>query len=295
MAIRVLTRAEVEIAVDWAAQEGWNPGLRDAEAFYAADPEGFLGVERDGRVIGTISAVRYEEHYGFIGLYIMARPFRVSLDGVRLGQAGLARLEGRCVGVDGVLDKAAQYAKLAGFRHAWQNVRYRGPVAEVARMTRTGPAAPALPGVVLCPAGELDFAQLAAYDARHFGARRDAFLRQWITLPGHQAWAVVSAAPAPAMDLRGFGVIRPCREGWKIGPLFAVDAAVADALLRRLVGGTADGDLITLDTPEANPAAVALAQRYGMTPVFATARMYRNGDPGLPLANVFGITSFELG
>jgi hypothetical protein len=40
---------------------------------------------------------------------------------------------------------------------------------------------------------------------------------------------------------------------------------------------------------------VALARGAGMTPVFETARMYRGGDPGLPLDRVFGITSFELG
>jgi hypothetical protein len=29
--------------------------------------------------------------------------------------------------------------------------------------------------------------------------------------------------------------------------------------------------------------------------VFETARMYRNGDPGLPVERIFGITTFELG
>ena len=30
-------------------------------------------------------------------------------------------------------------------------------------------------------------------------------------------------------------------------------------------------------------------------PVFETARMYRGGQPQLPLDRVFGVTSFELG
>ena len=33
---------ELQIAIDWAQQEGWNPGLHDAETFYQADPDGFL-------------------------------------------------------------------------------------------------------------------------------------------------------------------------------------------------------------------------------------------------------------
>lgn len=42
-------------------------------------------------------------------------------------------------------------------------------------------------------------------------------------------------------------------------------------------------------------AAVALATRAGLEPVFETARLYRGPDPGLPLASIFGVTTFELG
>ncbi|WP_256713029.1 hypothetical protein [Methanoculleus chikugoensis] len=38
--MRTMDRREVEIAVDRAGQEGWNPGVHDAEAFYAVDPGG---------------------------------------------------------------------------------------------------------------------------------------------------------------------------------------------------------------------------------------------------------------
>lgn len=61
------------LAMDWAAAEGWNPGLADAQAFAAADPEGFRGAERDGELLACISAVRTGEDFGFIGFYI-ARP-----------------------------------------------------------------------------------------------------------------------------------------------------------------------------------------------------------------------------
>ena len=50
-----------------------------------------------------------------------------------------------------------------------------------------------------------------------------------------------------------------------------------------------------LDTPEANPAALALARRFRMTPRFETARMYKNGSPEMRLDRCFGVTSFELG
>ena len=35
-----MSRAEVDLAIDWAAGEGWNPGRHDADCFHGADPGG---------------------------------------------------------------------------------------------------------------------------------------------------------------------------------------------------------------------------------------------------------------
>jgi hypothetical protein len=49
--------------LDWAADEGWNPGLGDAAAFFAVDPEGFSGLFVGEDLSVTISAVRYDAHF----------------------------------------------------------------------------------------------------------------------------------------------------------------------------------------------------------------------------------------
>jgi hypothetical protein len=46
--IRTMRPDEISIAVNWAAAEGWNPGLADDACFAAADPEGFFIGELDG-------------------------------------------------------------------------------------------------------------------------------------------------------------------------------------------------------------------------------------------------------
>jgi len=92
----------------------------------------------------------------------------------------------------------------------------------------------------------------------------------------------------------GYGVIRRCREGFKIGPLFADDEKGADLLFRGLAAKSG-GETIYLDPPEPNAPAIALAERYGLEQVFETARMYKNGLPDLPTARIFGMTTFELG
>ena len=291
--IRTLDEAEVRTVVDWAAAEGWNPGLHDTRAFSVADPDGFLGTFRDGALAGAISAVRYGAAFGFIGLFLVPREQRRHLVGIRLGRAALSLLDGRCVGTDGVPAKEHNYKRLAGFRTAWRNVRYRGAVGGATGSASADAPTGAPHDAALLPAGQVSFGALAAYDALHFGARRDAFLRPWIGLPGHVAW-VCAAEPSAGPDstIRGFGVLRPCGDGAKIGPLFADDAAIAEALFLKLAAGAGE---VILDVPEANPAAVALTRRHGLVPVFETVRMYRGGDPGLPAARIFGITTFELG
>jgi hypothetical protein len=115
-------------------------------------------------------------------------------------------------------------------------------------------------------------------------------VRHWTTQTGSTALAVRRDG-----RLAGYGVIRPCRTGCKIGPLFADDADLADRLLRALISRVRPGEPVQLDVPATNPLALELAQSHGMRPVFETARMYAGAAPDLPIRRLFGITTFELG
>ena len=112
--IRILDEKEVQLAVDWAAVEGWNPGLNDAAIFYRADPQGFLGGFLAGEPAATISAVRYGDSFGFIGFYIVKPELRGRGYGLRLWEAAMNRLAGRNIGLDGVVAQQENYKK-SGF------------------------------------------------------------------------------------------------------------------------------------------------------------------------------------
>jgi GNAT superfamily N-acetyltransferase len=271
--IRPLNRTELGLALDWAAAEGWNPGLGDADCFLQADAGGFLGSFLAGRLVASISVVAYDPTFAFLGLYIVAPAFRGQGLGFALWQAAMARLGTRIVGLDGVVAQQDNYAR-SGFRLAWRNQRYEG---------RGGGNEP--PGLV--PLACVPFAELAAYDRVAFPARRERFLAAWVSQ--HAGRGIIEAG-----KLRGFGVIRRCRVGWKIGPLFADNPAYAQALFAGLAA-RAPGEPIFLDVPQPNAAAVALAERNNMTPCFETARMYTGMRPELPLERIFGITTLELG
>lgn len=277
--IRTMQRSDVDAAMELAAREGWNPGLHDAACFFAADAQGFLQAEVDGQRVGCISAVAYGEGFGFIGLYIIEPAWRCKGMGWQLWQAGMARLAGRVVGLDGVPAQQGNYRR-SGFELAWRNARFAG------RARHDG--APDAAGIV--PLSEVAFGALCDADRHVFPAPRPAFLRAWITQPLACGLAVVEQG-----RIAGWGLIRPCREGYKVGPLVADGPAIAQTLFMALQRCVAPGASIFLDVPLPNGDAVALAQQHGMDIVFETARMVRGAAPAVAIERIYGVTSFELG
>jgi GNAT acetyltransferase-like protein/acetyltransferase (GNAT) family protein len=275
--IRTMQPEEISLAVDWAGAEGWNPGSADAACFASVDAEGFLIGELDGVPAATISCVNYDPRFSFLGFYIVRSDLRGKGFGLQIWDAAIAHAGARVIGLDGVTAQQENYKK-SGFQLAYVNVRYGGTVVT-----------PAAPRADIIALGDVPFAAVEADDATVFPARRSAFLRAWIGSPGHAGCAVMRDG-----RLAAWGVIRPCRTGFKIGPLVADDRAAAEAVLSALIAKVGGGEIF-LDVPAVNREAVALAQDFELAPVFETARMYTGAIPPLRLERVFGVTSFELG
>ncbi|WFU35330.1 GNAT family N-acetyltransferase [Bradyrhizobium brasilense] len=277
LTIRHMRPNEIALAVDWAAAEGWNPGLADAPCFAAEDPQGFFIGELDGEPAAVISCVNYGAQFSFLGIYIVRPDLRSRGHGLKIWNAAIAHARPRVIGLDGVVAQQANYQK-SGFALAYANVRYGGTVA-----------APPAPNAGIVALSDVPMALIEADDATVFPAPRPAFLRSWINTPGHVGRALMRGG-----QLAGWGVIRPCRTGCKIGPLVADDRAGAGAVLAALLASAGGGEIF-LDVPAVNRDAVALAQDLGLSPVFETARMYTGTIPPLRIDRVFGVTTFELG
>jgi hypothetical protein len=264
--------------VDWAAAEGWNPGLHDADAFAAADPDGWFGLDVDGELAVTVSVVRYDDTFSFMGFYICRPDLRGRGLGLELFQDALARHgDTTVVGLDGVVEQEANYVR-DGFVTAHHSVRFGGRPSVAA----------SLDGVRMLEGRDVD-ALLAFEREQHvFPTARRAFLDRWIAAPGSTACAIGDD------HLEGYGVVRACREGHKVGPLFCTGRAAAERLLAALLDHVGDGPVF-LDVPVPNLDAFALARDLGLEPVFETTRMYRGPDPQLRLDRVWGVTTFELG
>ncbi len=276
--IRIATQTEIEIAIEWAAKEGWNPGLHDADCYYTADANGFfIGLLGD-EPIATISAIKYGNTFGFIGFYIVKPEYRNRGYGIQIWDTALKNLEGRNIGLDGVIAQQDNYKK-SGFNMAYSNIRYEGI---------SGGKPPYDAEII--ELSTLPFKTIEAYERPFFPEGRPLFIKSWINQPDCTALGIMRDG-----KFQGYGVIRACRSGYKIGPLFAECPKQAESLFLALKSRVKAGEPIYLDVPEPNQAAVSLAKRYNMKIVFETARMYTGEEPAIPLHRIFGVTSFEVG
>ena len=292
--IRPLTLEEMATPISWAKAEGWNPGISDKDAFWKTDPNGFLGGFLDGEPVAVISAVRYEgfddQHqrgnFGFIGFYIVHPDHRGKPYAVRLARAGMAHLSGiDSIGIDGVLERQENY-KAFGFIYAHRNGRHQG------QLPLQGHAPNLNNQESICQASQVDFEALCQFDAEHFPTNRRKFLELWINQQDHRCLTITGGKEN---EILAFGVIRPCFDGYKIGPLFARQKTYAESLIHALCDGLPAQSSFYIDVPTNNDEAVQLTQQLGMEMVFETARMYRGPAPELRTREIFGITTFELG
>jgi hypothetical protein len=272
-----ITKAEFQTAIDWANTEGWIPGIYDIDSFYDTDPTGFYAAKIGGEIVGTFSVVKYSKDYAFAGFFIVRSDMRGTGVGLAIQHYIDTQFASYNVGIDGVLAMQEKYSR-AGYKWAYGNERYAG----------------------IAKAGELDshcqkitggdFEDIVKFDAKFFPTERKKFLKSWLNQKG--ATALLSKDEHG--KLSGYGVVRKCLQGNRVGPLFAETPQTAKQLFNSLAAPVA-GQEIFIDVPTVNAAALQLALSNGMKPVFTTARMYTKQAPNLPLDKIYGVTSLELG
>ncbi|MGJ8583803.1 MAG: GNAT family N-acetyltransferase [Marinosulfonomonas sp.] len=273
MNVTPMTVQQLAMVLDWTKDEGWNPGLDDAAAFFAADPDGFFLSEINGQPAAAISVVNHDQEHAFLGLYICRPEFRGQGHGLALWQAALAHAGGRSVSLDGVPDQQANYAK-SGFVATGGTTRYRG-------------FAPA-PSDVTRPAQQADLPTLIAADARSVGHTRSTFTSAWFRETETRQTVILQENPA------AFATFRQCGDGLKIGPFYAPDAHTARALLGAAPNRWATGP-IYIDVPAQSPRLAALLESLSFEPSFHTARMVKGPPPQGSPPEFYAVATLELG
>ncbi len=271
---RTMSLVELGTVLDWAADEGWNPGLDDAEAFRAVDPDGFV-IALDGETpAAAISVVNHSPGFAFLGLYLCKPQYRGRGIGLGVWRTAIAHAGNRTIGLDGVPDQQENYAR-SGFAHAGATIRYSGRVPG-----RVDPA--------VRRAEEADIQTLVVLEAAASGWAKETYMSTWFSPTDTRITYVLEAESRIA----GCVTVRRCRAGAKIGPLVAESPGVAERLIAHAAAVFDTG--IMIDVPSTSAPLDTLCQRFGLTPCFRTARMYR-GDTSRPASFLYAVTTLELG
>lgn len=273
--LRGMRRDELDIVLDWAADEGWNPGLSDAEPFFATDPTGFFVATRDGATVAAISVVNHDPGLAFLGLFLCRPEHRGQGIGRALWDHALAHAGARSVALDGVPAQQAFYAR-AGFESVGETCRWEGSVPA----RRSAAIRPARPG---------DLPGLIAMDTAANGYNKHAFLSGWLADTPDRRTLVHET------DGRRLGFVtwRRCRSGVKLGPL-AADTIDTAWTLVTAASAAVDEETLIFDVPAAQTTLTECARDARMHCSFVTARMIR-GDPPRRQPLVATPATLELG
>ncbi len=267
--------------VKWAEKEGWNPGPHDAEVYWATDPDGYYGYFIDDKLIGGGSIVSYNGEYGFMGFFIVLPEYRAQGIGRKLWYQRrdklLSRLKSNSsIGMDGVLAMQSFYAE-GGFKIAFRDERHEKIGENFSTHTN------------ISSINNDTIDDVIKYDAKYFGFSRPQFLVPWVNLPGTKSFKYTVGG-----KLKGIAILRKANKGYKICPLFADNAMIAEELYKACLNSAVD-EPVYIDIPTNNDAAVDMIKKYNTTYIFECARMYYGNPPQVNMQNIYGITTFELG
>jgi GNAT superfamily N-acetyltransferase len=213
--IRGLDGSDAAFIRSLIARQGWNGGLHDVETFATADPDAWLIAELDGAPVGVTLATRWNDAYGWIGVYLVDPDLR-----------------GRGIGL--------------------------------ALFTR-------------------------ALERRAVGTERRALLRAWLDQPEAVSVAVVDGG------VTGFATARPATDGWKVGPVHALDADVAATAIAAAVSHLPPDTVCWLDAPDPNEEAAGLFRSHGFAASPTSGRMVLGVAPPADLSISFALMAHEVG
>jgi GNAT superfamily N-acetyltransferase len=273
---RLLLESDIPAAMRLNEAAGWNQIPADWKRLLALEPTGCFGIEVDGRLAATASAVCFGTRLAWIGMVLTHPEHRRKGLARRLMEHSLAYLGLR--GVDWIkldaTDMGLPLYESLGFK------------AE-APIERWGiEAIRDFPAAAWKSVQPWSLARYVELDRSAFGADRSAILN---------CLASIEAASLPG----GFAMSRPGAKAHSLGPAVARDPETARQLVQWLLSRHA-GDTVFWDLLPQNRAAADLAGDLGFACRRKLVRMVRPGRAGAPPllfdnSLVYAAAGFEYG
>ena len=293
--IRSMSLSElVETREKWLIPEGW-PGMKfTLTATYANDRDGFYLLEKDGQKIASISVVTYPEiKFAYIGFYIVTKPFRNQGYGklliTKTMQHTTEKLGITAFGLNCVESAVSMYQKY-GFTVT--------TVDEFWKYTAVEHASKPINEIINL--NNLDqnlLRDVIDFDASVLGAQRTGFITEFLFKPN-----TVIVIVQEDDKIQGYGIISEREpaiveqyKSYRIGPLYANDTDLAQAILKQLITVAEPHESVFLETPGNNIDAVALVKLFGFERTGVQPKMFKGIATNLDIKKVFCYSSIAIG
>lgn len=245
--IRRMTSDDLRAALAFCRHTGWNQVEDDWSRLLRYEPHGCFVAEVDAIVAGTVTTTCYGTDLAWIGMMLVAPPFRRCGVATQLMQSALEYCRGRqvsCVKLDATPDGRFVYRKL-GFRDEQTFMRFERTGTGSQHRSR------------LTCSDRLSDGHLEI-DRKAFGADRS----EWLA-------GLAGASRVVAID-GGFGMLRSGHLADYIGPLVAADDNSAEAIFDELLRQS-ESDRVFCDI--FNQRMIDLAEQRGFAPARKLIRM----------------------
>ena len=257
----------------------WNQMETDWQMFLENSPEACLVATFQEQIIGTVTTIKYQNSFSWIGMVLVDPDFQRQGIGMQLLNEALQILQKeKTVKLDATPQGRAAYLKLNFLDE------YRLSRMSIGSAKNINHASTAR------PIRKEDLSLLIEFDSKTFGANRSSLLQlMWEKTPQY-AFLIEENN-----EVKGYCMGRQGHDFIQIGPIIAENANLAKNLLMAALENCMGQPLI-LDVPHFEPEWLAWLRGIGFEEQRPFIRMYRGSNriQGMP-ANQFAILGPEFG
>ncbi len=291
LSIKPFCDSDIDFVTEISRKEGFAPGVGDLRIYQNTDKQGLWVGWLNNTPLGCIAGVRYNENYGFIGLFLVKKKFRGRGFGLQLWRKAFDHLiDLPCIGLEAAPERVADYSKW-GFTVSSKTTRWQW--LGDGKLLKENFNIDDIYNFSFVEGSSIPSNAVEQFDEERETTPRPHFLSNWLNHPAGRVIAVLDSEG----QCHGFGRIRPCLlqkgDGWRIGPLMADSSKLLKILLRKLIDS--HPGLIIIDSPGINNSASELFEELGFKSESETFRMYRGYQPPVSMNDVYGLACLELG
>src|SRR5260221_52642 len=216
LSLRNMTVDDIPVGLGLCRASGWNQLESDWRVFLNWNPPACRVAERDGKIVGTIAALRYGDRFTWLSMVLVEPTERGVGIGTHLLREELALLREDCVRLDATPLGQPLYAR-NGFVDEY-------PIRRMSSTVHAGDFV-AVP-TSIHPMREEDLQDVLPFDRVVFGADRSRLLRALFQIAPGYAWISGKAG-----SIEGYSFGRPGFLYEQLGPVIAQDEQTARNLV----------------------------------------------------------------